>query len=91
MAFCNLYITLVSPFQSDVLDFVGKYHIKSKLAFQDEIVECVSNFYFLGCHIFSFNKGIEIQMTRFNQICVAVRRTLEHKSRKKAQRVVAAV
>ncbi|RZF44869.1 hypothetical protein LSTR_LSTR004494 [Laodelphax striatellus] len=63
--------------------FTGKFPTRSKIVVDDFILEQVSEYNYLGCHI-SFKEDVDIEkkVGKFQSICGTISRTLSKKARK---------
>ena len=63
--------------------FEGKYPIRSKIVLNDEILEQVNSFNYLGCLIsYDQEKDVERKLNKFQHMCGTIHRTLRNKTRK---------
>jgi hypothetical protein len=64
----------------------GKMNARTKIVINNNIIEQVNSFSYLGYKItVPNNRDFEINWNRFNQMCSTIRRTLKNKTRKETQ------
>lgn len=83
---CKSYNLRLSRTKTKVMAWQGKYPIRAKIVIDNQPVEQVSNFKYLGCEI-SFNDNDEVKkkLHRFQYMCGTIRRTLKGKVREDTQ------
>jgi DNA modification methylase len=63
----------------------GKMNVRTKIVINNNILEQVNSFNYLGCIITVYNNtDLEIKRNRFNQMCSTIR-TMNNKTRKETQ------
>ncbi|KAJ4450851.1 hypothetical protein ANN_02282 [Periplaneta americana] len=79
----DIYNLTISSTKTEILAFQGKTQIRCKVLIDDNIVEQVRDFKYLGCEIGN-TRGLDQQrkLQNFNQICGSIKRTLLNKTRK---------
>ena len=66
--------------------FLGSNPIRTKIVIEDQVLEQVSHFKYLGCDItYDEDKDIINKVNTFQRICGTIRRTLKNKTRKETQ------
>jgi len=64
------------------LDFDGTDHLRTKIIINDEILEQVSQFSYLGCSIsYQFSNDVEFKLAKFLQLIGSIKRTIFKKVR----------
>jgi hypothetical protein len=83
---CNIaikYNLTISVNKTKAMAMKGKTNVRTKIVINNHIIELLNNFNYLGYTITVTNhRDLEIKMSRFNQLCSTVRRTLNNKTRK---------
>jgi len=68
--------------KTKVFDFVGTDHLRTKMIINDEILEQVSQFTYLGCSIsYQFSNYVEFKLAKFLQLIGTIKRTIFKKVR----------
>jgi len=68
--------------RTKVFGFVGTYYLRTKIIINDETLEQVSQFTYLGCSIsYQFTNDVEFKFARFLQLIGAIKRTILKKVR----------
>jgi len=69
--------------KTKVFGFVGTDHLKTKIIINDEILEQVSQFTYLGCSIsYQFSNDVEFKLAKFLQLIGTIKVTIFKKVRK---------
>ncbi|KAJ4441949.1 hypothetical protein ANN_11813, partial [Periplaneta americana] len=77
------YNLTISPTKTKILAFQGKTQVRCKILINDNIVEQVRDFKYLGCEIGNTRElDQQRKLQNFNQICGTIKRTLLNKTRK---------
>ena len=77
------YNMKISTNKTKVIAFRGKDNIRSKITVNDEIIEQVNNFKFLGCNINIYKEeDLTKKVEKFNYINGTIKRTLGNKVRR---------
>lgn len=82
------YDFIISKSKTKIMAFLGKQQIRSKIVIDDQSLEQVSNFKYLGCemNIYSrISKDINAKLSRFQMICGTIDKTLKNKTRKETR------
>ena len=70
------------PQKTKVFGFVGTDHLKTKNIINDETLEQVNQFTYLGCSIsYQFSKDVETKLAKFLQLIGTIKRTIFRKVR----------
>jgi hypothetical protein len=65
-----------------VFGFVGTDHLRTKITINDETLEQVSQFTYLGCSIsYQFSNDVEFKLAKFLQLSGTIKRTIFRKVR----------
>jgi len=65
-----------------VFGFVGTDHLRAKIIINDETLDQVSQFTFLGCSIsYQFSNDVELKLAKFLQLIGTIKRTIFKKVR----------
>jgi hypothetical protein len=65
-----------------VFGFVGTDHLKAKIIINDESLDRVSQFTYLGCSIsYQFSNDVELKLAKFLQLIGIIKRTIFRKVR----------
>ena len=68
--------------KTKVFGFVGKEHLRTKIIINDETLEQVSQFTYLGCSIsYQFSNDVEFKLAKFLQLIVTIKRIIFKKVR----------
>jgi len=63
--------------RTKVFGFVGTDHLRTKIIINDETLEQVSQFAYLGCSIsYQFSNDVEFKLAKFLQLIGTIKRTL---------------
>jgi len=74
----------ISTKKTKVFGFVGTDHPRTKIIKNDETLEQVSQFTYLGCSIsYQFSNGVEFKLAKFLQLIDTIKRTIFKKVIKK--------
>ena len=66
--------------KTKVFGFVGTDHLKAKVIINDETLDQVSQFTFLGCSIsYKFSNDVEFKLANFLQLIATIKRTIFRK------------
>jgi len=69
--------------KTKVFGFVGTGHLRTKIIVNDETLEQVSQFTYLGCSIsYQFSNNVEFKLATFLQLIGTIKRTIFRKVRK---------
>jgi hypothetical protein len=70
----NLEITTS---KTKVFGFVGTDHLRAKIIINDETLDQVSQFTYLGCSIpYQFSNDVELKLAKFLQLIGTIKRTI---------------
>jgi hypothetical protein len=73
---------LISIKKAKVFGFVGSEHLRTKIIINDETLEQVSHFTYLGCSISNqFSNEVEIKLAKFLQLIGNIKRNIFRKVR----------
>lgn len=78
----------ISKSKTKIMAFLGKMQIRSKIIIDEQPLEQVSNYKYLGCEmsVYSGNlKDIDTKLSRFKMICSTIHKTLRNKTRKETR------
>jgi len=68
--------------KTKVFGFVGTDHLRTKIIINDETLEQVSQFTYLGCSIsYQFSNDVEFKLAKFFQLIGTIKRTIFRKVR----------
>jgi len=68
--------------KTKVFGFVGTDHLRTKMIINDETLEQVSQFTYLGCSIsYQFSNDVEFKLAKFLQLICTIKRTIFKKVR----------
>ena len=68
--------------KTKVFGFVGTDHLRTKIIINDETLEQVSQFTYLGCNItYQFSNDVELKLSTFLQLINTTKRTIFEKVR----------
>ena len=68
--------------QTKVFGFVGTDHLRTKIIINDETLEQVNQFTYLGCSIsYQFSNDVEFKLTKFLQLIGTIKKTIFRKVR----------
>jgi len=68
--------------QAKVFGFVVTDHLRTKISINDETLEQVSQFTYLGCSIsYQFSNDVEFKLAKFLQLIGTIKRTIFRKVR----------
>ena len=68
--------------KTKVFGFVGTDHLRTKIIINDETLEQVSQFTYLGCNIsYQFSNDVEFKLAKFLQLIGTIKRTIFEKVR----------
>ena len=68
--------------KTNVFGFVGTDHLRTKTIINDETVEEVNQFTYLGCSTFyQFSNDVEFKLAKFLQLIGTIKRTIFRKVR----------
>lgn len=82
----KLYNLRISKTKTKTMAFLGSNPIRTKIVIEDQVLEQVSHFQYLGCDItYDEDKDIKNKVNTFQRICGTIRRTLKNKTRKETQ------
>jgi endonuclease/exonuclease/phosphatase family metal-dependent hydrolase len=80
------YNLIISSSKTRVMAFRGKDPVRSKIVVQQNIVDQVSHFHYLGCEIsFQRDKDASNKMHRFQHICGTIHRALKNNATKETR------
>jgi hypothetical protein len=66
--------------------FRGKFPIRTEVLIDNELIEQLSHFTYLGCNFtYSTNKGITRKLNEFKHISGTLKRTLKNKTQEETQ------
>jgi len=83
---CQDYGMKISIKKTKTMAFKGKEPIRTKIIIENEAIEQVSHFTYLGCDItFEYENDIQHKLHKFQHICGTLRKTLKKKTRKETQ------
>jgi len=69
--------------KTKVFGFVGTVHLRTKIIINDETLEQVSQFTYLGCSMsYQFSNDVEFKLAKFLQLIRTIKRTIFKKERK---------
>ena len=69
--------------KTKVFGFVGADHLRRRIIINDESLEQVSQFTYLGCTIsYQFSSDVEFKLAKFLQLIANIKRTIFRKVRK---------
>jgi len=69
--------------KTKLFGFVGTDHLRTKIIINDETLEQVSQFTYLGCSIsYQFSNDVEFKLAKFFQLIGTIKRTIFEKVRK---------
>ena len=72
----------ISTSKTKVFDFVGTDHLRAKIIINDETLDQVSQFTYLGCSIsYQFSDDVESKLAKFLQLIGTIKRTVFRKVR----------
>ena len=67
----------VASKKTKVFGFVGTYHLRTKIIRNDETLEQVSQFTYLGCSIsYQFYNDVEFKLAKFLLLIGTIKRTI---------------
>ena len=67
---------------TNVFGFVGTDHLRTKIIINDETLEQVSQFTYLGCSIsYQFSSDVEFKLAKFLQLIGSIKRNIFNKLR----------
>ena len=70
--------------KTKVFDFVGTDHLRTKIIINDETLEQVIQFTYLGCSIsYQFSNDVEFKLAKFLQLIGTIKRTILRKWERK--------
>ncbi|KAJ4431286.1 hypothetical protein ANN_19883 [Periplaneta americana] len=76
----------ISERKSKVMAFNGKDHMRCKININDNIIEQVNNFNYLGCNVsYCQKEDINIKLNKFYRMCGTIKRTLKNKTLQSTQ------
>jgi len=76
------YSLEIATKKTKVFGFVGADHLRTKIIINDETLEQVSQFTYLGCSIsYQFSNDVEIKLAKFLQLIGTIKRTIFKKVR----------
>lgn len=79
----KIYKLVISVPKTKVMAFQGRFPIRSKIVVNEQSIEQVSHFCYLGSDIsYGKDNDIETKLHRFTHICGTINRTLNNKTRK---------
>ena len=79
----NAYNLRISKKKTKVMAHRGKFPVRSKIVVEDQILEQVSHFEYLGCNVsWDVDRDIEKKVNKFQSICGTINRTLQNKTTK---------
>ena len=82
VAFMKFYLPFKHTFQTQVFGFVGADHLRTKIIINDETLEQVSQFNYLGCSIsYQFSNDVEFKLAKFLQLAGNIKRIIFRKMR----------
>ena len=71
--------------KTKLFGFVGTDHLRTKIIINDETLEQVSQFTYLGCSIsYQFSNDVEFKLAKFFQLIGTVKRTIFKKVRRES-------
>jgi hypothetical protein len=72
----------IATSKTKVFGFVGTDHLRAKIIINDETLEHVNQFTYLGCSIYyQFFNYVELKLAKFLQLIVTIKRTIFKKVR----------
>jgi len=72
----------IATSKTKVFGFVKTDHLKAKIIINDEILDQVSQFMYLGCSIsYQFSNDVELKLAKFLQLIGTIKRTIFRKVR----------
>jgi len=78
----NMWIIDVDTKKTKLFGFVGTGHARTKIIINDETLEQVSQFTYLGCSIcYQFSNDVESKLAKFLQLIGIIKRTIFKKVR----------
>ena len=78
------YYSEIATKKTKVFGFVGTDHLTTKFIINDETLEQVSQFTYLGCNIsYQFTNDVEFKLAKFLQLISTIKRTIFKKVRMK--------
>jgi len=78
----KVYNLEIATKKTKVFSFVGKDHLRTKIIMNDETLEQVSQFTYLGCSIsHQFFNAVEFKLAKFLQLIGTIKRTIFQKVR----------
>lgn len=76
----------ISTSKTHIMAFCGKDPVRSKIVVENQVLNQVSNFNYLGNDIsYNYDRDVEKKLSRFQLMCGTIRRTLGKKTRKETQ------
>lgn len=82
----NAYNLRISKKKTKVMAHRGKFPVRSKIVVEDQILEQVSHFEYLGCNVsWDVDRDIEKKVNKFQSICGTINRTLQNKTTKETK------
>lgn len=83
---CTEYDMKISTQKTKTMAFVGADTIRSKIVINDEVIEQIRHFKYLGCDLtYDFSIDVEQKLNKFSRVCGTISRHLKHKTRKDTQ------
>lgn len=83
---CKDYNLKISINKTKVMAFSGKNPLRAKIIIDDQMIEQVSHYKYLGCDIsYGYDKDIEYKINQFQAICGTINRTLNNKAHKQTK------
>lgn len=80
------YNLKISNHKTKTMAFEGVDHRRCKIVLNNEIIEQVSSFNYLGCNIsYLKEQDVKNKMSKFQQMCGTIRRTLKNKTQRSTQ------
>jgi len=78
----KVYNLEIATKKTKVFGFVGTDHLRTKIIINDETLEQVNQFTYLGCSIsYQFSNDVESKMAKFLQLSDTIKRTIFKKVR----------
>ena len=80
MSLSKEYNLEIATKKTKVFGFVGTDHLRTKIIINDETLEQVNQFTYLGCSIsYQFSNDIESKLAKFLQLIGTIKRTFSGK------------
>ena len=83
---CKTFDMNISTQKTKVMAFSGKQHIRTKIVVNNQTLEQVNHFNYLGCDIsYGFDKDIQSKVSKFGHICGSIDKFLRNKTTKETR------